>query len=747
VRRDTPSVVLAGLLFFLSGAAALVYQVAWQRLLALHSGVGLYSVSMIVAAFMAGLGIGSHLGGRASARVAPGAALRAFALLELLIGAFGSASTWIYYDWLYPRAVHLASPSWPAGLVHFAALLPPTLLMGMSLPFLVRALVTDAEGAGRRIGWLYGINVLGAAAGALAGPWLLFPRGGIRGAVLSAAGANLVVGLGALALDRLRAREVHGGGEEAPAAPTAVPFSAEAPGGRPIGLWLALYALSGFVALSLEIVWFRLVDVAVKSTAFTFGTVLAVYLLGSSVGSLIGAASVDRVRRPLRAFLLAQCALVAAAAIAVIALVRLPPDLPFYRWYVEYWAAYEFFPLGHESDPTHVSRLYVVLPFALFFVPTILMGFSFPVLQRAVHDDPLTSGRKVGALQAANIAGCTAGSLVVGLLGLAALGTPGTLRLLLAVGVVFALVGLRHYGRGFVVPALALALLAAALPGPDRLWRRLHGVTGEAPLALFEEDATSIVALTPDQGDWRLSVNGKGNSWLPYGSGRYGSGHTLLGAMPAAVHPAPRDVAVVGLGSGNTVWAASFRPQTRSVTVFEISSPQPRILGRLAGFVEIPELRRLVEDPRVRVRIEDGRKALEAEDARYDLIETDATWAETAGSGNLYSYEFFRAAARRLKPGGVVCTWAPTPRVCATFGAVFPHVLGDPGDEVLIGSPDPIPNDPEAWGARVEAGGGYLGRGQALEVRAALARLRPAPRAAGATLNRDLFPRDEFAAR
>jgi hypothetical protein len=747
MRRDTPAVVLAGVLFFLSGAAALVYQVAWQRLLALHSGVGLYSVAMIVAAFMAGLGIGSHLGGRISVRLAPGRALGLFALLELLIGTFGAASTWIYYDWLYPWAVHLPSPSWQAGLLHLVALLPPTVLMGMSLPFLVRALVTDVEGAGRRIGWLYGINVLGAAAGALAGPWLLLPRGGIRGAVLAAAAANGVVGFGALLLAGRRAGlapsvEVDGAERDRVEAASIPPaLSPEAPGGRPLGLWLSLYALSGFVALSLEIVWFRLVDVAVKSTAFTFGTVLAVYLLGSAVGSLAGAPWVARLRRPLRAFLLAQCALVALAALTVGLMVSLPPDWPWYRWYVKYWAADEFFPFGHKPDATYVSRLYVILPFVLFFLPTVLMGFSFPVLQRAVHDDPATSGRKVGALQAANIAGCTAGSLLVGLVCLEVMGTPGTLWLLVACGIVFALVGLRYYGRAFAVPAVVLALLAVALPGPERLWRRLHGITRKVPLALFDEDATGIVALTPDEGYWRLSVNGKGNSWLPYGGP-----HTLLGAVPACVHPEPRDVAVVGLGSGNTVWAASCRAGTRSITVFEISHPQPRVLWRLVGFVEMPDLRRLLEDPRLRIRLEDGRKALEADPAAYDLIETDATWPETAGSGNLYSREFFTAAARRLKPGGVMCSWAPTPRVGTTFRAVFPHVLETPGGDILVGSRQPIPLEPEVWMARLSTAEAYLGPGQVHEVRRALGHLRLAQRPAPVAVNRDLFPRDEFAA-
>jgi hypothetical protein len=695
---------------------------------------------MIVAAFMAGLGIGSLAGGHLSARVDRVAALRVFAFLELLIGAFGAASSWLYYDWLYPWAVHLPSPSWWAGLAHFAALLPPTVLMGMSLPFLVRAVVTDVAGAGRRIGWLYGVNVLGAAAGALATPWLLLPGLGIRGAVLVAAAANALVGLGALALIRLPEPGTEGRSSAPDRAPSIAALSAEeAPGGRPLGLWLALYTLSGFVALSLEVVWFRLINVAVKSTAFTFGTVLAIYLLGSAVGSLAAAPFVTRIRRPLAAFLLAQCGLLGLSGATVLALVHLPRSLPLLDWYFAYWAANEFFSLGHVTDPGYAIRLYLVLPFVLFFVPTVLMGFSFPVLQRAVHDDPAASGRRVGVLQAANIAGCTAGSLFVGLVSVVVLGTPGTLQLLLGCGVVFGLVGLRYYGRLFAIPVVALVIVAVLVPGPDPLWRRLHGVGTDVPIAIFDEDGTGVVALTPDEGEWWLAVDGKQNSRIPYGSV-----HTYLGAVPASIHPAPRRVAVVGLGSGDTVWAASYRPETLLTTAFEISHPQPRVLWRLVGLVDLPDVRRLLEDPRLRMRFEDGRKALEAEAATYDLIETDAAWAESAGSGNLYSVEFFESLARRLNPGGVACTWAPTPRVTRTFRTVFAHVLASDSG-VLVGSREPIAFEPEVWVERVMAGEDYLGTARAREVGEELLRLRPASGALEGSLNRDLFPRDELA--
>ncbi len=622
--------------------------------------------------------------------------------------------------------------------MHLLALLPPTLLMGMSLPFLVRAVVTDVARASRRIGWLYGVNVLGAAAGALGTPWLLLPGLGVRGAVLAAAATNAVAGAGALALAALSSRAADGPAPEAVCEPS--PPGTEAPGSRPLRLWIALYALSGFLALSLEIVWFRLLDVAVKSTAYTFGTVLSVYLVGSGLGALVGAPLASRARRPLRAFLLTQCALLATSALPLLVLVALPPEARRFDWFFRYWADYAFFPLGHQGDRTNIVRLYVQLPLFLFFVPTLLMGLSFPILQRAVHDDPATSGRKVGLLQAANIADCTAGSLLVGLVALEHLGTPGTLRLLIVFGVVFALVGLRHYGRAFALPALALLVLAWALPGPERLWRRLHGVPADVPLVFFEEDATSIVALTPDEGGWRLSVNGKGNSWMPYGSG-----HTLLGAMPATVHTAPVDVAVVGLGSGDTAWASAWRRETRSLTVFEISAPQPRILWRLVGLVDMRDTRHLLEDPRLRIRIEDGRKALEASPASYDVIETDATWPETAGSGNLYSLEFFQAASRRLRPAGVMCTWAPTARVVATFRSVFPYVLEAEGGDVLIGSRDPIPYAPQAWAARATTASDYLGAERAAEVQAAVAKLRPAGPMPPLAPNRDLWPRDEYA--
>ena len=214
-----------------------------------------------------------------------------------------------------------------------------------------------------------------------------------------------------------RPRAAAEGGDAGGAAGPAAPWAAAAPPATTSARfpqWLLLYALSGFIALSFEIVWFRLIDVGVKSTAFTFGTVLCVYLVGLGAGSLAGSRLAARLARPLEAFLDAQLAILATAGGAVALLATLPPRAPVYLWFFEYWRQDPFFQLGADWNAGALARLYALYPLALYGVPTVLMGLSFGALQRAVQDDPATSGRKVGFLQAANIAGCTAGSLLTG---------------------------------------------------------------------------------------------------------------------------------------------------------------------------------------------------------------------------------------------------------------------------------------------------------------------------------------------
>ncbi len=713
--------------FFCSGAAALVYQVAWQRILSFQTGVGVHSIALIVAAFMAGLGIGSEAGGRWSARVGARRALRAFALLEIAIGLFGLASTTVYYRWLYVGLGGWGGPF--RGVLDFLSLVAPTTLMGTSLPLLVRAAVRDGPGAARTIGVLYGINLLGAAAGAALTPWVLIRALGIPGALAAAAAANLAAGAIALAVRPSADDDGHAPGEAGPRRD-----------GGPLAAWVVLYALSGFCALGLEIVWFRLVDVTVKATAFTFGSVLAVYLAGMAAGTFAGIATASRVRRPLAAFIACQCAIVGYAAASILIVAHLPAGHPVLEWVAELARTPRSYEPGARWEVADIVRLYTLVPAVAYGIPTALMGYSFVVLQRAVQDDARSSGRKVGLLQAANIAGCVAGSLAVGLGTLTWAGSAGTVRLLAAVAAILALAGARLAGPRFAVAGALLFALAALGPDNARLWPRRHGCTETRH---FHEHATGVVAVAPDDaGGWRMFVNGRSHSTLPFGGL-----HTTLGAAPSIVHPDPRRVAIVGLGSGDTAWAAGCRRETALVRVYEVCAPELRLLHRLAARGDISKLGVFLGDPRVEVHVADGRHALERGGESYDVIEMDALPPSSPYSGTLYSLEFFRICARRLRLGGVMCAWAPTARAAATFAKAFPHVLEIAEGRVLVGSDSPLAADHAAWRARLDRGDvrRYLGISRAERIwdHMSRARLRvPAP--AEEAVNTDLFPRDEF---
>lgn len=732
----SPFPVSTAVAFFLSGIAALVYQVTWQRILALHSGVGIYSVAVIVAAFMLGLGAGSHAGGVASARLTPAAALRAFAFIELGIAAFGALSVTLYYDWLYVHAARLYAPLWRAALLHVAALAAPTFLMGMSLPFLVRAMVRSAPTAGETVGRLYAVNLLGAATGAALTPWVLIRLSGMRGAVLCAAAANVAAALIVLAGLTTADGTAAGTAEATAPATTAESLS--------LAFWALLYGLGGFCALSLEMLWFRLTDVALKATSFTFGTVLCIYLLGMAAGTLAGVPVARRVRDPLRVFLRCQAGILVWAGAAVVALSRLPSRLPPFPTLLEYWSAPRPFNLGADWNAGTLVLLYAAVPAFLYGVPTFLMGMSFTVLQRAVHDDARTSGRKVGVLQACNIAGCVAGTLIVGLGALGWWGTTGTLRALMIAGLVFVAVMAwrRPLAWDTVTLGGALVALAVTLPGQSELWLRLHGNAGGE--AMVEEDATGMAAMIPGGGRWSLWVNGRTNSSLPFGGF-----HTLLGAAPAVMHAEPREVAIVGLGSGDTAWASACRRETGRVTVYEICAPQIALLQRLARSPEPPpRLLSFLQDPRITTVVADGRNALARSAKHFDVIEMDALFPSSPFSGNLYSVEFFRLCARRLRPGGLMCAWSPKPRVTATFMAAFRHVVEMRQGQLLVGSNEPIEIALDAWRARAASPEvtSYLGANNARKLAEALGTARIAEPAAvtAGDLNHDLFPRDEF---
>lgn len=738
-------------------------QTIWQRLLTLFGGSDVQSVTVIVAAFMAGLGAGSWAGGHLADRLAARARFLAFAGAEAGIGLFGLASVPLYHGFLYGWLGERGLPLPVVALVLFLTLLLPTFLMGLSLPLLGKALTEGQPDVGRRLGALYGWNTLGAAAGALTGLLVLARLYGFTHALALAASLNGVCAVLAVALgrDNTVATSI---------APVPAPSSAPVvPEAYPLRTWILVYGLSGFVALSLEVFWFRVLGVMLKSSSFTFSVLLFVYLSGIGLGALLGGRIVRRVGRPARVFLAVQAAipLYAAGSLALLLgglaggwtgldLIRSylggPNGLKFSHHVPALVTT--FISLG-PLDPSvravasSFTQIYLALPAALVLAPTLLMGMSFAFLQQAVQTDPGWLGRRLGVLQAANIAGSTLGAVLTGLVLLAGIGSMGTLRALVVLGAVFTWLATAAFARsvriGLTVGLAALGL--ASVPGPATLWATLH--TAPASGVLFAEDGAGVAVLK-DQAEGRevgVFVNGQAHSTLPWGGV-----HTVLGTLPVVLHPAPRLVAAIGLGSGDTLFAMASRREVLRIECVEILEPQWHTLRALEGRHRFPGLEGLFADPRIRFSFGDGRAFLLRDRRRFDVIEADALFPDSAYSGNLYSLEYFDLVRRRLAPGGLAVTWEPTPRVRRTFLKAFPHVKAF--ENILVGSNEPIAFDREAVWARVRSpftAAHFERAGIAIEALLAGV-LGPEPRSFGPRfdraglddLNSDLDPRDEF---
>jgi len=740
--------------FFLSGFAALLYQVVWQRMLVLFSGADVYASTLIVAAFMAGLGIGHLAGGVGADRLSRRNALIAFAVAELCIGVFSLGSRTLYYDVLYQSlgAHQIGTPL--LSLVLFTSLLWPTFFMGVSLPLLARAVTPTLDRAAANVGTLYAVNTLGAAAGAMLATWWILPSVGLIGGLRVGAGLNLVCALAVLPFVA---------GTEGPQSAGVVDSGKVSPvtgvsGTLPFAVWAAIYALSGLMALSLEIVWFRLLGVMMKSSAFTFGTLLAIYLSGIGAGAYAGSFVAPRLRRPGLAFLALQTGVGLAAGLLLAVVIRSVDDVD---WLRQYFGSYDPMNVREELDrfrqggfPGGFLLMYVGLPALLILPSTFLMGFSFPVLQRVVQTDFSRLGRRIGFLMMANIAGSVIGTIVTGWVALDRLGTAGTMKGVAILSTVFALVAtaliLRGRARlaGVVVAAVLGAGVWRVLPDATGLWARLHGTTAARMIVGEDASGLSVFRLEPGrtEGKTTVFVNGVGQSTIPYGDI-----HTGLGMVPAFVHPAPRNVAIIGLGSGDTVYGVAGRQDIERITCIEIIAPQIEGLRRLGLRHPYGGVSGLLEDKRIQHVAGDGRIFLMHAGADFDIIEADALRPTSAYAGNLYSEEYFTLVRSRLRPRGLAATWLPTDRVHNAFVRVFPHVVSVAG--ILLGSNDPIPFDRDVIASRIadpRVREHYARAGINVEELMASYFVEPAiyspefDRKTLTDVNTDLFPRDEY---
>lgn len=748
---------LLAVLFAATGFSALTLQVTWQRVISLHSGVDLASTTTVVAAFLGGLGLGSLLGGRLADRVGPRRSLEFFAGANVAIGAFAAVSTWLFYD-LY-RAI---APSLGSAAATFAfnaaVVVVPTTLMGLSLPLLTRGVVHRLHDAGPVVGRLYGINTMGAAAGAAVAGWVLVGTFGFVPVTLFAGGVNLVVGLVVFARTRSDTT-IDDVGERTAVAATAEPTPVE---GRPIWPWMVAYAGTGAVALGLEQVFFRLVDTVMRSNSYSFAHVLSLYLLLFGIGAAIGSRLVRRGVDTQRWFLLLQAGAAVGALAGPFVLLEVLPRVGLGGPLEEYFASDGFnIGFGQITSARGFAGFvfaYVVAPMLFMAVPVLCAGAAYPCIQATVSDRIDQLGRRTGTLLFSNIVGNVAGTLLTGYVLIDRLGTAGTLRLLAGLllgGVVVASLATSRVGRRSTAGVAAVGVLGAALlvgaPSNDRLWSFLHSADGSLVLA---EQRSCAVALRRDgTGNDILHINGSSQNGYPFDD--Y---HVLIGLVPALAHPEPTNVLAIGLGIGATAYGMATDPSVRRVEVVELCGGQYPLLETLAEQRPAFELTRLFADPRVKTVVGDGREHLLVVDDRYDVITVDTLRPQSGYSGSLYSKEFYELVAERLNDGGIFTQWIPTSRVLNTAAQVFPHVealevAAYGSSRFMVASKAPITIDPagllERFGRvdptayRDEQRGSlrrYLG-----ELRSACVQngelLRDVPRR---LYNRDLAPRDEY---
>jgi spermidine synthase len=700
-RRYMPALLL---LFVGSGCAALIYEIVWLQLLQLVIGSSAISLGVLLGTFMGGMCLGSLLLPRFVA--GEHHPLRVYAYLELGIGAFGllilfglPVLTSAYTSLGTTGVVGLLL----RGVAAAICLLPPTLLMGATLPAISRWVKSTPEGMSW-LGFFYGGNIAGGVLGCLLAGFYLLRVYDMAIATYAAVLLNVVVAAIALSLARLTVYE-----PETPDVPERKkrgPTDSRTQGPTdPAGSW-AIYtaiALSGFTALGCEVLWTRTLSLLFGATTYTFSLILAVFLFGLGIGSSIGSTLAARVERPRLA--LGWCQMLLCAAMAWTSYM-LTDSLPFWPINPSLSSSPWF---NFQID--FVRALWAMLPGA------VLWGASFPLALASISGGRKDPARLVGSIYAANTLGAIVGAIGASLLLTVWLGTQRSQQALIVVSAVSALLTLdaalvESDAKKRRLQLAGTLLLAGAMAGAVLLARTVHGVPpilvaygryaatriGEADIIYMGEGWNASVAVS------RLS-----NGVLNYhNAGKVQASsepqdmrlQRMLGHLTTLIPRNPKNALVIGCGAGVTAGAVSIDPAVEKLTIAEIEPLVPSVVSKYFSDHNFS----VVTNPKTRIHIDDARHFLMTTDEKFDAITSDPLDPWVKGAAMLYSREFFETVKKRLNPGGVVTLFVQlyesnTEAVkseVATFMEAFPNgmVFGNTNngagyDMVLLGQVEP----------------------------------------------------------
>ena len=704
-------------LILLSGAAGLVYEVVWARQLTLFIGNTAVASAAVLTAFMTGLALGSIYLGRWADRIK--SPLRLYALIEILIGVYGATTPWLF-DLLQVSYAQVAGAVGVTGayshiprfVVAVIAMLIPTFLMGGTLPLLVKHFTRSLDKTQSVTSRVYGINTLGATLGAFAAGFLFLPAIGITKTLLVAALLNILVGVGVYRLLANRKARVSSDSEPTPEpAPAAKAETLQQP-----GLLLAGFALSGFAALLYQVVWIHALVLVIGVSVYAFSTVLTLFLAGIGLGSLlVGRFYTFRgIGHGLKLAFYLQL-VIALSAIASLPLISELPILFVIGW-----------EKTHQSFFLFQGYMFMLAGLVIL-LPTLLLGALFPLISGIWSHCRGAVGQGIGEAYGANAMGTIAGSAIGGLFILGWLGMEHSIWL--ASGVSVAVAGLFWYlatqgqplpYRLIQIPGAA-SMLAVAIffsPGLDRgmlqseVFRHAGDFVGENIRGLFrahlqgrtfeyyEEGINGTVSVMT----WPEADGERGKALMTNGKVDASTGSDVrtqiqLAQIPLFVHPDPREVMVIGLGSGMTVGSALQVPAVEQVEVLEIST---EVVEASRSFDHVSH--KPLDSPRVNLEIADARNFLLATDKQYDVIISEPSHSWVTGVANLFTRDFLELASARLKTNGVLAQWyhiygvnrESLKAMLKAVSDVFPHFtlwyIGG-GDIILISSNEPMSLD------------------------------------------------------
>ena len=654
MKLPSPARFLIPLMFLVSGATGLVYEVAWTRQFSVVFGATALAISAVLTSFMAGLAIGSRLVGEWIDR--QGEELRTYGALELGIGAAAIVllPTFDGVQHLFVaiyRGLH--PPFWVMSLVRFAfsfaLLVAPTALMGGTLPVLVRWSTRSGEHVGRSLGRLYAINTLGALAGCAAAGFWLIEAFGVRQTILLTAGVNIALGLTAVVFGMFRTRS----DVPAPAATfdwstTSDPAAVD---DRARRLALIAIGVSGFLALAYEVAWTRVLLFVLSASIHAFTIMLTTFLAGLALGSFALSGRVARLRSGLRLFGWLEIG-IGAAALGTVWLLSQYPQL--------HGAILVLLKVRSWGDLVRVKFIEAGL---VVLVPTLLLGMTFPLVSQLYARGSARLGLRIGTILAVNTTGAMLGSFAAGFVLIPLLGTQTTIELLavgnaLLGGILWLSSGPSGARRAALAFAPTVALLGIAFTLPRDAFLPVFGMNvPRSHVTYSREGITGTVTIheTPSSVEGApplrvLSINGAdvaGTSLM------LRTTQKLQAHIPLLLHADPRQVLQVGLGSGETAHSILMHPIERLVGC-DIS---PEVIAAGKHFEDINQ--DVYEDPRLEIVIDDAKSYIACTERTFDLILNDSVHPMFRGSADLYARDYFETCRSKLRAGGIMSSWFP----------------------------------------------------------------------------------------